>query len=225
MKPFNIAIDGPSGAGKSSLADALAAKYGLVHLDTGAMYRAVAVALDEKEISPISSPRLQEVLNTIDLKMDKDQVILNGQDVSQKIRTARISLLASKYSALPEVRQKLVHLQQKITASKGFIVDGRDICDVVLPDAEVKIYLDASPEARAMRRQLQDAQKGQIIPYEKVLEDILKRDEQDMNRKEAPLRKSKQATLIDSSDLDFAQTVKALEDVVEKTLTSNSIKN
>lgn len=221
MSSFNIAIDGPSGAGKSSLADALAAKYGLIHLDTGAMYRAVALALEEKGIPPISSSNLQEALNTINLNMDGNQVILNGQDISQKIRNARVSLLASQYSALPEVRQKLVHLQQQITASKGFIVDGRDICDVVLPQAEVKIYLDASPQARALRRMLQDAQKGQNIPYEKVLEDILKRDEQDMNRKENPLRKSEQAILIDSSDLNFAQTLQAMEDLVEKMLASN----
>lgn len=223
MNSFNIAIDGPSGAGKSSLADALAAQYGLIHLDTGAMYRAVALALHQQGIPPKSSEVLKQTLDTIALDMSQqDKVFLNQEDVSQAIRTPEVSQLASQYSALPEVRQKLVALQQQITASKGFIVDGRDICDVVLPNAEVKIYLDAAPEARATRRMIQDAQKGKIIPYEQVLQDILQRDARDMNRKENPLRKSEQATLVDSSQLDFDQTLAALKAVVEKSL-SNSL--
>ncbi len=219
MNSFNIAIDGPSGAGKSSLADALAAQYGLIHLDTGAMYRAVALALHQQNIPPYSSELLKQALDSIVLDMSqKDKVLLNQEDVSQVIRTPEVSQLASQYSALPEVRQKLVMLQQQIAAPKGFIVDGRDICDVVLPDAEVKIYLDAAPEARAKRRMIQDAQKGKSLPYEVVLQDILQRDERDMNRKENPLKKSKQATLVDSSHLNFDETLAALKRVVEDSL-------
>ncbi len=224
MNSFNIAIDGPSGAGKSSLADALAAEYGLIHLDTGAMYRAVALALHQQGIAPTSSEALVQALQAIDLDMSyQDKVFLNHQDVSQAIRTPEVSQLASQYSVLPEVRQKLVALQQQIAASKGFIVDGRDICDVVLPQAEVKIYLDAAPEARAKRRMLQDAQKGKMIPYEEVLADILQRDQRDMNRKENPLRKSEQATLVDSSHLNFDQTLLALKSVVELALSERRI--
>ncbi len=223
MNSFNIAIDGPSGAGKSSLADALATQYGLIHLDTGAMYRAVALALYQQGIPPKSSEALKQALDTIVLDMSqKNKVFLNQEDVSQAIRTPEVSQLASQYSTLPEVRQKLVALQQQITAGKGFIVDGRDICDVVLPNAEVKIYLDATPQARAKRRMVQDAQKGKIIPYEQVLQDILQRDARDMNRKENPLRKSEQATLVNSSYLNFDQTLSALKAVVEKSLSNNS---
>ncbi len=219
MNSFNIAIDGPSGAGKSSLADALAAQYGLIHLDTGAMYRAVALALHQQNIPPYSSELLKQALDSIVLDMSqKDKVLLNQEDVSQVIRTPEVSQLASQYSALPEVRQKLVMLQQQIATPKGFIVDGRDICDVVLPDAEVKIYLDAAPEARAKRRMIQDAQKGNDLSYEVVLQDILQRDERDMNRKENPLKKSKQATLVDSSHLNFDETLAALKRVVEDSL-------
>ena len=218
MDKFNIALDGPSGAGKSTIADRIAQKYGLTHLDTGAMYRAIALTLDEQKISPNEGQALNEALNAIDLEMKDGKVIVNGQDVSQTIREPKVSTLASKYSALPSVRKKMVALQQQIAENKGYILDGRDICDVVLPDAEVKLYLDARAEARAKRRMLQDAEKGKIIPYEEVLAAIEARDLQDRTRKTDPLKVSEQAVVVDSSDLTLEETVAAIEKIIEEKL-------
>lgn len=209
MQKFNVALDGPSGAGKSSVADEIARIYDLIHLDTGAMYRALAWKLHAMQMEPKSSKELEDALSSIDLKVNPaDQSIsVNGENVSQIIRTPEVSRLASIYSALPEVRIRLVALQQEIARSKGYILDGRDICDVVLPDADVKIYLDAAPEARAKRRMLQNEEKGIEEPYEEVLAAIIERDARDKNRKEAPLRVSKDARVLDSSSLNFQETV------------------
>lgn len=214
MKRFNVAIDGPSGAGKSSIADAIAAHYSLIHLDTGAMYRAIAWKLDSMGVSPDAS-NLEERLADISLEMPEGKVIVDGQDVSSLIRQPEVSNLASLYSALTPVRKRLVLMQQEIAKNKGYILDGRDICDVVLPDAEVKLYLDAAPEARAKRRMLQNQEKGINQSYDEVLESIIKRDERDKNREQAPLRVSKDAVLIDSSDISFDQTVVAAICVIE----------
>lgn len=218
MKKFNIAIDGPSGVGKSSAADGLAEIYNLTHIDTGAMYRAIALALHQSNIPPVCNDSLQDALNAINLEYKEGNVILDGEDVSSSIRTPEVSLLASQYSALPPVRQKLVALQQNIAQSKGYILDGRDICDVVLPDAEIKIYLDASAAARAKRRYLQDLQKGKEVIFEKVLEDIEVRDEQDRNREISPLKVSDQAVYVDSSNMNLEETIAALQEIVENEL-------
>ncbi len=219
MKKFNIALDGPSGAGKSSVADRLAAHYDMKHLDTGAMYRALSWLLNQAGIEPDNTSGIEETLKNIDLKMPEGQEVwINGNNVTELIRTPRVSMLASRYASLPAVRQKMVSLQQQIASEKGYIVDGRDICDVVLPDAEVKIYLDASPEARAKRRYLQDQQAGKDVVYEQVLADIEKRDLQDRNREVSPLRVSEQAVLVDSSDLDLDQTVSEICRIADQML-------
>lgn len=223
MKPFNVALDGPSGAGKSSVAKAIASKYGLHHLDTGAMYRAIALALHEMGVEPASSQALEQALEQIHLVLDHDQVLVNGHNVTSQIRQPEISSLASQYSALPAVRKKLVAIQQQIAAHKGYILDGRDICDVVLPDAEVKIYLDASPQARARRRMLQDEEKGIYQPYEQVLQAIEARDYADQHRKTDPLQISKQATVVDSSAMDFDQTVARIEQIIQQALKEASL--
>lgn len=219
MKAFNVAIDGPSGAGKSSIADAIALRYGLHHLDTGAMYRAIALYMNRLGLQPQSSAALEQALESLSLNMTRDgRVLLNGEDVSEAIRDPQVSALASSFAALPAVRKKLVAMQKEIAENKGYILDGRDICDVVLPDAEVKIYLDAAPQARAKRRMLQDQQKGKEMPYEDVLKAIIERDRQDSNRKEAPLRISDAATVVDSSDLSFDETVEAIARLIEQSL-------
>lgn len=216
MKSFNVAVDGPSGVGKSSISDAIAHKYGLIHLDTGAMYRAVALALDEQGIEPAESQELQDALDQIDLVLNDKQVLLNGQDVTAQIRQPHVSMLASSYSALPSVRRFLVASQQKIAARKGFILDGRDICDVVLPDAEVKLYLDASAKARANRRCLQLEQAGITEPFEKILEEIELRDLKDRTRKTDPLKISDNAVVIDTSNLSLEQVIDLVSGVIER---------
>ncbi|MFR7638943.1 MAG: (d)CMP kinase [Allobaculum sp.] len=222
MQKFNVALDGPSGAGKSSVADEIARIYDLIHLDTGAMYRALAWKLHAMQMEPKSSKELEDALSSIDLKVNPaDQSIsVNGENVSQIIRTPEVSRLASIYSALPEVRIRLVALQQEIARSKGYILDGRDICDVVLPDADVKIYLDAAPEARAKRRMLQNEEKGIEEPYEEVLAAIIERDARDKNRKEAPLRVSKDARVLDSSSLNFQETVDVVCEWINQALSA-----
>lgn len=218
MRKFNVALDGPSGAGKSTAADLLGERLHLHHLDTGAMYRAIAYGLNAAGIAPQESEALSNALTTMDLEVQDQNILLNGQDLTREIRTPEMSRLASLYSALPSVRKHLVAMQQKIASKKGYILDGRDICDVVLPDAEVKIYLDASVEARARRRLLQDLEKGKDVTYEEVFKDIEARDLQDRTRAVSPLRISRQASLLDSSNLTLEQTVDAMEALVLESL-------
>lgn len=214
---INIAIDGPSGAGKSTIADLVAEKLSYVHLDTGAMYRSAAYAVlknglsfdDEKSVSSL-------VQNDFDLKMDGKSVVLNGEDITDKIRTNEISMAASNVSKLSGVRTALVAAQRKIAANKGYILDGRDICDVVLPDAEVKVFLTASAEDRARRRLEQNKEKGIIDDYDKILEEIKKRDYQDSHRAISPLKASADATIIDSSNKSIDEVVNMILDLVYK---------
>lgn len=206
---INIAIDGPSGAGKSTISDNLAQKLGYVHLDTGAMYRSVAYSAlksglcidDEEKISKMIEDNFD-----LDLKND-GTIICNGEDITNKIRTNEMSLRASDVSKLLKVREALVKAQQKIASKKGYIVDGRDICEVVLPDAEVKIYLTASAEDRAKRRLLQNIEKGIEGDYQTILDDIIKRDYQDSHREFSPLKKADDAIEIDSSNLSIEEVV------------------
>lgn len=214
---INIAIDGPSGAGKSTIADLVAEKLSYVHLDTGAMYRSAAYAVlknglsfdDEKSVSSL-------VQNDFDLKMDGKSVVLNGEDITDKIRTNEISMAASNVSKLSGVRSALVAAQRRIAANKGYILDGRDICDVVLPDAEVKVFLTASAEDRARRRLEQNKEKGIIDDYDKILEEIKKRDYQDSHRAISPLKASADATIIDSSNKSIEEVVNMILDLVYK---------
>lgn len=215
---FNIALDGPAGAGKSSVADALAKHYGLIHLDTGAMYRGAALYLSGLDIEPKEGEELEKALENMDMHFENGDLIINGHNVAGKIRRPEVSRLASLYSALKPVRKRLVALQQKIAADKGYIVDGRDICDVVLPDAEVKLYLDASARARAMRRMKQDEEKGISQKFEDVLKDIEERDYRDMHRKESPLKVSEEAVVIDTSNLNLEQSIQAIEQAVQAAL-------
>ncbi|MBQ6479085.1 MAG: (d)CMP kinase [Erysipelotrichaceae bacterium] len=216
---INIAIDGPSAAGKSTIADILAERLGYTHLDTGAMYRAVACDAFQKEIPLDDEERIVDLINHMDLQMLPDgRVILDGEDISDAIRTNEVSMGASDVSKLQGCRTALVAMQQKICEEGGYILDGRDIGTVVLKDAPVKLYLTATAEARAQRRVLQNQEKGLEADYEQILEDIRKRDYQDMHREYSPLTKAEDAIEIDTSDLTLEEvTAIALKIIAEKT--------
>lgn len=210
MQGFNVAIDGTSGVGKSSAADLLADANQMIHLDTGAMYRCVALAMEEAGIDPEDESELKSLLDTMKIRFEGRRVFLNDREVTTQIRTNRISNLTSRIAALPAVRARMTGLQQQTTAAGGYIVDGRDIGTVVLPDAAIKIFLSARPEARARRRYDEYKQKGIDADYDRILEDIRQRDWQDSHRSTAPLKKAEDAVEIDTSDLTLDQVVTAL---------------
>ena len=217
MKKFNIAIDGPSAAGKSTIADILAEKLEYNHLDTGAMYRAVAYKAFKEGIAIDNEEEIVDMIHHMDLEMRIDgKVILDGEDISEKIRTNEISMGASDVSKLEGCRKARVEMQQKICKDGGYILDGRDIGTVVLKDAPVKIYMVASAEARANRRVLQNIEKGIEADYETILEDIKKRDYQDMNREHSPLRKADDAVEIDTSNLTIDEVVDAVMKIIQE---------
>ena len=214
---YNIAIDGPSAAGKSTIADILAERLSFNHLDTGAMYRAVAFKAFKEGISLSDEENIVDMIHHMDLIMNKDgSVVLDGEDISDKIRTDEISMGASDVSKLNGCRIALVEMQQKICEEGGYILDGRDIGTVVLKDAPVKIYMVASPEARAKRRVLQNLEKGIESDYETVLEDIKKRDYQDTHREHSPLRKADDAVEIDTSDMTIEEVVNAVMEIIKE---------
>lgn len=214
---INIAIDGPSAAGKSTIADIVAERLNYVHLDTGAMYRAVAYNAFEKGVAIDDEENIVKMIEDMDLDMTSDgKVILNNEDISDKIRTDKISMGASDVSKLQGCRKALVQMQQKICENGGYILDGRDIGTVVLKDAPVKIYMVASAEARAQRRVLQNQEKGLEADYETILEDIKKRDYQDTHREHSPLRKADDAVEIDTSDMTIEEVVDKVMAIIEE---------
>ena len=215
MQGFNVAIDGTSGVGKSSAADLLADANQMIHLDTGAMYRCVALAMEEAGIDPEDESELQSLLDTLNIRFEGRRVFLNDREVTTQIRTNRISNLTSRIAALPAVRARMTGLQQQTTAAGGYVVDGRDIGTVVLPDAAIKIFLSARPEARARRRYDEYRQKGIDADYDRILEDIRQRDWQDSHRSTAPLKKAEDAVEIDTSDLTLDQVVTAIQSLID----------
>lgn len=212
MKKINIAIDGPSAAGKSTIAKLLCKKLGYVHLDTGAMYRSTALKALQQNIALNDEKAVVEMLNKTEITLTPEgKVYLDGKDVSLVIRQDDVSLAASNVSKLPEVRKILVARQQEMAKAKGFIMDGRDICTVVLPDAEVKVFMTASAKSRALRRYNQNVEEG--IPtsdVDTIAKEIEQRDEQDMHRSASPLVQAKDATLLDTSDLTIEESVDAI---------------
>jgi cytidylate kinase len=217
MKKINIAIDGPSAAGKSTIADVLAERLTYTHLDTGAMYRAVALKATREQIALDDEEKIVAMIEGMKLEMPADgRVILEGEDVSEAIRTNEISMGASDVSKLEGCRKALVKMQQEICKEGGYILDGRDIGTVVLKDAPVKIYMVASAEARAQRRVLQNLEKGLEADYETILEDIRKRDYQDMHREHSPLTKAEDAIEIDTSDMTIEEVADAVMKIVEE---------
>ncbi len=219
---INIAIDGPSGAGKSTLSRKLAAEIGFVYVDTGAMYRTIGLYVLRNEIKPDDSDAVTAVLKNIDVSLgfiDGEQhVYLNGEDVSSEIRLHEVSQYASLVSAIPAVRQFLFEMQQKLAAENNVIMDGRDIGTVVLPNAELKIFLTASAEDRANRRYKELISRGQEVDYEQILADVVQRDEQDMNREVAPLKPADDSVILDTSGFEFEQSLALLLKTVKERL-------
>ena len=217
---INVAIDGPSGAGKSTVARAAAQKLGYIYVDTGALYRTVGLNAVRKGFATDNADEVMKSLEgiTVELKFSDgaQRVVLNGEDVSDYIRTPEVSMAASNVSAVPGVRAFLFDLQRDIAKNNSCIMDGRDIGTVVLPDAEVKIFLTASAEIRAKRRYDELIAKGSDVEYKDVYEDLIKRDYNDSHRETAPLKPAEDSVFIDSSDFDFEQTVEKVIGVIEE---------
>lgn len=213
---FKIAIDGPSGAGKSTIAKAVAKRLGIDYIDTGAMYRAIGLKMTRLNLPMEESEALQQMLEETDIDFHAGDVILDDVVVNDLIRTPEMSMAASACSALGMVRAKLVELQRKMGQKKSVIMDGRDICEVVLPDAEYKYYLTATAEERARRRTAELIEKGQQVNFEHVLADIQQRDYNDMNRAITPLKKADDAVEIDSTDMSIEEVVEFICAPVEQ---------
>lgn len=218
--PLSIAIDGPVGAGKSTLSDEVARRLNILHLDTGAMYRAVGLAALERHIDPADEEKVCRMLREqVELSVayadGAQRTLLNGRDVSDRIRTQQVGGAASLVSRYAQVRHAMVALQRQIASRQDMLLDGRDIGTVVLPDAQVKIFLTASSRVRAERRMHQLRLRGDQTPYEDILSEVEQRDRQDMNRAVDPLRQAADAVLLDSSGLSFDETVQAILQIVE----------
>lgn len=221
---INVAIDGPSGAGKSTIARAIAAKLGYIYVDTGALYRTVGLAALRSGYDPKDSEKVVPMLKSIKVELrhvdGEQRVFLNGEDVSSDIRMPEVSMAASGVSAIPEVRAYLFDLQRDIAAADNCLMDGRDIGTVVLPNADVKIFLTASPEVRAERRCKELCEKGVDQPYDDILADIIKRDYDDSHRETSPLKQAEDAVLVVTDNLDFEGSVEAVIDVINNKINS-----
>ena len=225
--PFSIAIDGPAGAGKSTMAKALAEKLGAMYLDTGAMYRAFGLYMLRRGAA--DDPRAVVAgIGDADIEVrfvdGAQRIFLNGEDVTGAIREPQVSMAASNVSAIPEVRAHMVALQRRIAEGHDVVMDGRDIGTKVLPNASLKIYLDASPEERARRRCLELEEKSMPEPYDKVLREIMERDYQDTHRAASPLTRAEDAVLLDSSNLRPEETLERLLQLVEQKRAGTSSK-
>lgn len=217
---INIAIDGPSGAGKSSLAKQLAQELGYLYVDTGAMYRAIGLYAVRRGADPKNAEQVEPLLPEIGLDIrlveGTQHIYLNGEDVSTDIRAEEIGMAASGVSAIPAVRQFLLDTQRDLARANNVLMDGRDIGTVILPHAQVKIFLTASDTARAQRRYKELVEKGQNPDYEQVLADIRQRDYQDSHRAVAPLRQAEDAVLVDTSELNLEESLEALKEVIRE---------
>ncbi|MBR2027557.1 MAG: (d)CMP kinase [Oscillospiraceae bacterium] len=217
---YRIALDGPSGAGKSTIAKRLSAELGFVYVDTGAMYRSIGLYCLQNGIDTSDKAAVTAALPQIDIQLKyvdgEQRVVLNGTDVSKEIRINEVSMAASKVSAYKAVRAFLLDTQRNMAKTQSVIMDGRDIGTVVLPDAEIKIFIVAAPEERAKRRYKELIERGQNVPFEEVLADIIQRDYNDENRAEAPLRQAEDAIRLDTSLLDFEQSYNAVLEIAKK---------
>lgn len=220
MGYISVAIDGPSGAGKSTVARAAAARLGYVYVDTGAMYRAIGLAVCRRGISGDDVAGIVATLPAVELAIQyqdgEQHILLCGEDVSDAIRTPEIAKYASQVSAVPEVRAFLLETQRNMAKNDNILMDGRDIGTVILPDAPVKIFLTASDEARAQRRYLELCEKGQQVTFEQVLHDIRQRDLQDTTRAVAPLKQADDAVLLDTSNITLEQSIEAVLRIIRE---------
>ena len=216
----SIAVDGPVGAGKTTICDAVCSALGILHLDTGAMYRALGLASLRAGVSPDDREGVIALLDTTDIDVKYEDgvqaTLLNGENVNAFIRDQEVGSAASAVSRYPEVRRHMVALQQAMARRQSMLLDGRDIGTVVLPNADVKIYLTASSRVRAERRQAQLKESGSDIPLEEIIREVEARDWQDMHRETDPLRQAEDAVLVDSSDLTFDETVEKVLSVIRE---------
>ena len=219
---FAVAIDGPAGAGKSSVAKAAAKELGFVYVDTGAIYRTIALYVLRQGVAPQDAAWVEALLPQIEIGMEyTDQgqkMILNGEDVTGLIRTPEVSMATSTCSAIPAVRAFLLQLQRDLAEKNNVLMDGRDIGTVVLPHAQLKVFLTASPQERARRRVLQLEESGRKADYEAILRDIQQRDYQDSHRETAPLRPAEDSVLVDTSGVTFEESVRRLVELVRERL-------
>ena len=216
---YQIAIDGPAGAGKSTIAKAVAKKMGYIYVDTGAMYRAMALYLLRRGISAAEPEKISAASHDADItivyKEGLQQVLLNGENVTGLLRTEEVGNMASASSVNKDVRLKLVELQRALAERENVVMDGRDIGTCILPDAEAKIYLTASSRVRAMRRYKELTEKGTMCNLEEIEQDIIERDHRDMTRETAPLKQAEDAVLLDSSEMTLEQVVQAIIDTAK----------
>lgn len=224
-KQYAVAIDGPSGAGKSTLARAAAERLGILYVDTGAIYRTIGLYVQRRGIDPKDTAAVLAALPDIRIGMDHDddgmqRMLLNGEDVTADIRLPEISMYASAVSAIQGVRDFLMEMQRSLARERSVIMDGRDIGTVVLPDADVKIFLYADVEVRARRRELELRQRGTPKPYEEVLREMEERDYNDTHRAAAPLRAADDAIMVDTSSMDFDASLALLLDVIRGSVTN-----
>ena len=214
---YNVAIDGPAGAGKSTIAKLVAEKKGFIYVDTGAMYRGLAIHFLDRGIKAEETEKVIEACRDADVSIRYEdgmqQVYLNGTNITGRLRDEAVGRMTSKCSVIPEVRGKLLDLQRDLAKTRDVIMDGRDIGTCVLPDADVKVYLTASVETRAKRRYDELTAKGESCDYDEIARDIKERDERDMNRETAPLKKAEDAVLVDSSDMTIEEVVHTIAEL------------
>ena len=216
---FIVAIDGPAGSGKGTITKIIAKKRNLVSIDTGAMYRCVALDCLENNVEPTDISGIERILKNIDIKLENEngiqKVFLNGKDVSEEIRTPKVDDIVAKYAAIKQVRDKVTPIQRKMGESQNIIMEGRDIGTVVFPNADVKIFLDCSLEERANRRYKQDIEKGMKVTYEEVLESIKERNKLETEREIAPFVKAEDAIVVDTTHLSIEEVVNEILKIID----------
>lgn len=217
---FIVAIDGPAGSGKGTITKLVGKKQNLINIDTGAMYRCVSLNMIKENIELNETNKIKEILENINIEFkninDEDRFFLNGEDVTKEIRNQEVNDIVSQVSHIPIVRESMVDLQRKMSVGKEVIMEGRDIATNVFPNADVKIYLDASAEERAKRRLKQNAEKGIDIPYEEILKNIIFRDNNDKTSNVAPLKQAEDAIYLDSTNLTIEEVVDKIEQIIKE---------